>query len=81
MLSQILETTNGGATRSQIFYRSFISHSQLKRFLPALLYYHLINYDPTTHLYKTTEKGIMYLNAYRVISECVAGSDLQVECI
>ena len=80
-VAQILEITNGGATRSQIFYRSFVSHHHLKRFLPALIYNHLLDYDPTTHIYKTTEKGITYLNAYREISECVAGSDLEIGCV
>jgi predicted transcriptional regulator len=65
IISQILETANGGnATRSKILYQSFLSYAQMKEYLTVLTKTDLLNYDVHTQTFKTTEKGLRFLDVY-----------------
>jgi predicted transcriptional regulator len=48
-------------------YRVFLSHNQLKEYLPMLTERGLITYNPDIQTYKTTEKGLMLLEAYNLL--------------
>ena len=67
--SQILEAANGGATKTKIMYRAYLSFNQLKEYLGFLIESGLIEQDKGTPLFKTTEKGIAYLGAYSQMSD------------
>ena len=72
IISQILEAANGNsATRSKIMYKAFISYVQLKEYLTVLTESDLLSYDQETHTFKTTEKGLGYLDAYNQIGDIV----------
>jgi predicted transcriptional regulator len=65
IISQILEAANGGnATRSKIAYKAFLNYDQLKENLMTLTQKDLLRYDKDTRTFKTTEKGLRFLNVY-----------------
>ena len=57
----------GGATKTRLMFNSFLSHDQLKEFITVLIESDLLSYDPTIRKFKTTEKGIIFLQAYKQI--------------
>jgi predicted transcriptional regulator len=77
IVSQILEVANGsgcvgddvGATKTDILYKVFLSHDQLKEYLMVLTENDLLCYYGETQTYKTTEKGRMFLQAYNHINQ------------
>ena len=72
IIGQILEAANGrNVTRSKIAYQAFLNYSQLKENLAALTQKDLLCYDDDTRTFKTTEKGLKFLNTYNLIGEMV----------
>ncbi len=65
IISQILETANGGiTTKIKIMYKTNLSYAQLKGYLMTLNDKDLLRYDLDTHTFKTTEKGLRFLEIY-----------------
>jgi len=60
IVSNILAAATGGATKTKIMYRAFMSYEQLKDYLSILIENGLLEKDLGT-LYKPTKKGIMFL--------------------
>jgi predicted transcriptional regulator len=69
ILGNILDATNGGATKTKIMYSAFLSYAQLKEYLSILIDNNLIEYSNGAHKFKTTEKGLNCLKMYREIGE------------
>ena len=70
IMSQILEIANGGdATKSKIMYKALLSYNQLREFLTVLTDKDLLSYDGETQTFKTTEKGLRYLNTYNKLGD------------
>ena len=69
IVCNILDATNGGATKTKIMYTAFLSYEQLKEYLSVLIENNLIEYLDGTHKFKTTEKGLNYLKMYHEIGE------------
>jgi predicted transcriptional regulator len=69
IVSQILESANGGATKTQIMYKVFLNYEQLKEYLVILLRSGLLDYDPKTLRYKTAIKGLQFLKTYNQMIE------------
>jgi predicted transcriptional regulator len=61
--SHILEVANGGATKTKIMYRAFLSYAQLKEYLAMLTANDLLSYESS--VYRTTGKGLRFLDATR----------------
>ena len=62
IMSEILEIANGGnARKTKILYQAFLSHVQMKRHLIVLTQNGLLNYNVDTQTFKTTEKGLRFL--------------------
>jgi len=68
-VSDILNSANGGATKSKIMYKAFLSYGQLKEYLSVLIENNLIEYLDGTQIYKTTEKGLYFLKKYEELQE------------
>ncbi|HEV8404276.1 MAG TPA: winged helix-turn-helix domain-containing protein [Nitrososphaera sp.] len=66
--SHILEAANGGATKTKIMYKAFLSFSQLKEYLGILVLNDLLANDLPA-IYKTTSKGLRFLGATRKLDE------------
>jgi predicted transcriptional regulator len=69
IVGNILEAANGGATKTKIMYKAFLSYGQLKEYLSVLIENNLLEYIDGTHKFKTTEKGLNYLKMHNEIGE------------
>ncbi len=70
IIGQILETaTGGGTTKTMIICDALLSYNQLNEYLTILIESDLLRYDDQTHTFKTTEKGLRFLNFYNEICD------------
>lgn len=65
----ILEAANGGATKTRIMYKAYLSFAQLREYLSMLLEKGLLDYVEGRAIYKTTEKGLRVLQMCTQMSE------------
>ncbi len=66
----ILEAANGGgATKTKIMYKAFLSFAQLREYLMTLQDNGLIEYEGGMQTYRTTEKGMRLLDIYEKMHE------------
>ena len=65
LASNILEAANDGATKTKIMYKAFLSYAQLKEYLNVLIENNLLAYYSGDGTYKTTAKGIKFLDTTR----------------
>jgi predicted transcriptional regulator len=70
-MAEILEVARENALKTQIMYRANLSFAQLNEYLSLLLDLNLLEAvkTPEKTLYKTTDKGLRYLQSYREIRE------------
>ena len=69
IVSTILEAANGGATKTRIMYKAFLSYAQLREYLSILIENNLLEYLEGLQTYKTTEKGFNLLKMHNEIGE------------
>jgi predicted transcriptional regulator len=69
IVAMILEAANGGATKTKIMYKAFLSYAQLREYLSVLIENNLLEYLDGTHTYKTTEKGLNFLKMHCEIGQ------------
>jgi len=69
IVSMILEAANGGATKTKIMYKAFLSYAQLREYLSVLIENKLLEYLEGSQNYKTTEKGLNLLRMHNEIGE------------
>ncbi|MFL6454239.1 MAG: winged helix-turn-helix domain-containing protein [Nitrososphaeraceae archaeon] len=72
----ILEAANGGATKTRIMYKAFLSYAQLKEYLTVLLQNDLLEYEEGRQNFRTTEKGIRLLQMYNQFDEMMRITDI-----
>ena len=70
----ILDAANGGATKTKIMYKAFLSHAQLREYLSVLIENNLIEYVEGSQTYKTTEKGLNFLKMHNEIGELLSST-------
>jgi predicted transcriptional regulator len=69
IVGNILDAANGGATKTKIMYKAFLSYNQLKEYFSILIENNLIEYLDGVHKFKTTEKGLNFLKMHNEIGE------------
>jgi predicted transcriptional regulator len=69
IVSNILDAANGGATKTKIMYKAFLSYAQLKEYLSILRENNLIEYLDGPQTFKTTEKGFNFLKMQNEMGE------------
>jgi predicted transcriptional regulator len=69
IVSMILEAANGGATKTKIMYKAFLSYAQLREYLSVLIENSLLEYIEGNQKYKTTEKGLNLLKMHNEMGE------------
>ena len=69
IISQILDTANGGITKTKLMYKVFLSHDQLKEYLAVLTQSDLLRFDFVSRTFMTTKKGLRFLNLYNQIDQ------------
>ena len=80
IVSQILDAANGGnATKTNIMYKAFLNYYQLKGQLAILTEKDLLRYDEDTRTFKTTEKGLHFLQIYNRIGDMIKEEEEQQE--
>jgi predicted transcriptional regulator len=69
IISQILDTANvsTGATKTKIMYKAYVRYSQLGEYLTFLTERHMLSYNLDTHTFKTTARGLSFLELYNKI--------------
>ena len=72
----ILEAANGGATKTRIMYKAFLSYAQLKEYLTVLLQNEVLEYEEGRQNFRTTEKGIRLLQMYNQFDEMMRITDI-----
>jgi predicted transcriptional regulator len=79
IISQILDTANGGGiTKTKLMYKVFLSHDQLKEYLTVLSQSDLLSYDFVNRTFKTTKKGLRFLNLYNQIEQLMKEEQQQI---
>jgi predicted transcriptional regulator len=71
IISQILDAANGhvNITKTKLMYKAFLSQSQLKEYVKVLTESDLLRYDSVTWTFKTTQKGLRFLDLYNKIDQ------------
>ena len=76
----ILEAANGGgATKTKIMYKAFLSFAQLREYLTTLQDNGLVEYEGGMQTYRTTEKGLRLLDIYEKMHELAPPLTMTVE--
>ena len=73
IINDILEVANGdgGASRSRIMYNANLSHDQMKHYLTILTENYFLCYNLHTQRFKTKEKGLKVIEAYKRIEDMI----------
>jgi len=71
IVTSILESADGGLTKTKIMYKAYLSYAQLKEYLSVLLENGLLEYEEGQAIYMTTPKGIHFLKTYEQIGDMV----------
>ena len=69
LVSMVLQAADGGATKTRIMYKAFLSYAQLREYLSLLIENNLLEYLEGSKTYKTTEKGFNFLKMHNEIGE------------
>jgi predicted transcriptional regulator len=71
IMAEILEVAIDGALKTQVMYRANLSFAQLNEYLRLMLDIKLLESVKNTErvLYKTTSKGVRYLQSYRELRD------------
>ncbi len=72
-----MEAANGGATKTKIMYKAFLSYAQLREYLSVLIANNLLDYIEGSQTYKTTEKGLNFLKMNNEIAGLLQTSEKQ----
>jgi predicted transcriptional regulator len=65
----ILEAANGGATKTRLISSGRLDYYVLAAYLKELLEIGMIEYNAPEELYRTSTKGIYFLQVYRQMVE------------
>jgi predicted transcriptional regulator len=68
----MLEAANGGATKTKIMYKAFLSYAQLKEYLTVLLQNDVLEYEEGKQNFRTTEKGLRLLQMHNQFDEMMS---------
>jgi predicted transcriptional regulator len=74
IIDEILKAANGGITKTKLMYKVFLSPAQLRQYLTVLTESDLLRYDLVSRTFKTTEKGLRFLNLYNQIKQLMKDS-------
>ncbi len=69
IITTILKAARSGTTKTRIMYIAFLSYAQLTSYLKLLSENKMISYDEGTQIYRTTEKGLKFLDMADEISD------------
>ena len=66
----LLDAANGGgATKTKLMYKAYLSFNQLREYLALLVENGLVEYEQGMQTYRTTEKGMRVLRVQNEVNE------------
>ncbi len=66
----LLDAANGGgATKTKLMYKAYLSFNQLREYMTLLVENGLIEYEEGMRTYRTTEKGMRLLQIQNTMDE------------
>lgn len=71
IVAEMLDIAQGGAIKTRIMYRAFLSFPQLKEYLAVLTDRGLLEYEEKDKEYVTTESGRRFLKMYKDIGQLI----------
>jgi predicted transcriptional regulator len=80
-MARILRVATSGDSKTHIMYKANLSHRQLDRYLDLLLEKGLLRvvaverHSKAAKVFGTTDKGVLFLEAYRALKAIVRGKD------
>jgi predicted transcriptional regulator len=72
--NQILEAATGGATKTRIMYKAYLSYAQLKEYLTMLTDNGLLDYVEGERQFRTTQKGTQFIKACNSLGQLTAAA-------
>lgn len=79
IIASILQAVNGNSLRqTEILYRTYLSHNLLKEYLILLLENELIEYAAGERTFKTTDKGMRYLQMHAQLGQLTVKQNSKV---
>jgi len=77
IIAEILEVALEGVLKTQVMYKANLSFAQLNEYLKLMLDLNLLGLSENSgkRVYKTTSKGIRYLESYRKIRDLLKKED------
>jgi predicted transcriptional regulator len=80
IISVILDMANGGGvTKTKIMYKAYLSYAQMKEYLRVLTENNLLTYNVDTQTFKTTEKGLRFLDTFNQMDSMIKAPSLPQE--
>src|ERR1700733_5162834 len=74
IIDSMLRSIKSGAKKTYIMYEAHMSFGQLKEYLKFLEERELIEYEESSRLYRITQRGVRFMNAYDEITEVLSGA-------
>jgi len=73
-MAELLDVAREGVNKTRIMYQASLSFAQLKEYVTLVIDLNLLEAVKTSKrtIYKTTEKGLRFLQSYREIVELLA---------
>jgi len=68
----MLETAKTGSKKTNIMFKASLSYTQLTQYLYYLEHHGLIKHQPSTQMYKSTEKGLKFLNLSSKLNKMIS---------
>jgi len=68
----ILEAAKGGASKTRLMYKAFLSYFQAVAYTKELLQGGMLEYDSSEDVYRTSSRGIDFLKVYRDLEQLVS---------
>ncbi|HEX6067507.1 MAG TPA: winged helix-turn-helix domain-containing protein [Nitrososphaera sp.] len=72
IVASMLQIAQGGAIKTRIMYRAFLSFPQLNEYLELMTDSGLLEYSEEERKYHTSEKGRYFLKMYKDIGQSIA---------
>jgi predicted transcriptional regulator len=78
-MAQIIRSADGGATKTQIMYKSYLSFAQIKEYIQFMLEKGLLAHDALNQRYTLTQKSLEFLEVQDKIADVVSAWDKNSE--
>jgi len=64
IICNTLEAAKGGVSKTKLMYKTFLAFNQVRDYLALLTEHGLIESDSERQLYRTTPKGLKFVDSY-----------------